>query len=383
MYNSNEDLDWIRVLCEKNFSKVVKNCPYVDLSSEECFKISKLAENASLSAKEEKVQKKDNENFEGRFFAGYVGEYAVNKYFGYIGKFKASYAGGSYSNTIADLSHLNLNVGIKTSRVGRSIKVNRDCNETQLICQYKEYTQMTSEGENSFIRVYLVGFLRPEYISIYCKRDYVDNPKLRYSKIAFVDFDKLLPFNEESLKKYMYNVKIENLSDRFGSKDSYSRINRTCLYMEKKYGYNMEIMGVPCIKNSPYRYRRFHNTFNKGVDSIEFQEEILSALSSDIVIGYGIGGYLHKLQANYKGNKEFKIKYVDLHDLFYNGNPNFAAKMSALWVNDLYVWSDYLEDNYYVEVNEKERKTFRRFRLCKEFLRKYSEWYSLKLKEGN
>ena len=71
------------------------------------------------------------------------------------------------------------------------------------------------------------------------------------------------------------------------------------------------------------------------------QEKVLEILSQKIVVGFGVSGYLHKLQGCYVGNKEYDIKYIELNDVIAMHNFEDSVEVACEWINRLYSWVDY------------------------------------------
>lgn len=361
--------DRIRSECILHFNLVKKHCPYIDLSEIELNRIRNFAKFAAMSGAVEERQHKDSDGFEQRFMIGFIGEYAISKYLGYRYLFKGSYPGGSFANNFADLSYLGYGVGIKSSRVGRSVKIGFKEEQVQLICQYEELSNVTLDGYKRYIRVYFMGFLKPEYINQYCLWDNVEegNLKSKGTKGGFYNFEKLIPFTIERLKGYAFNVDVKNYLYNNYNSNILGIVEDNCIYMEKEKGYELAIIPKPSIEGSAFKYYTVTTDFSR--ENVERQDEILNILSQRVVIGYGIAGYLHMLQNAYNGSNKYDIMYIDLDDIIRMYNLEDSAKLNSTWVNRLYAWRDYFKKYVSVERKSNEYHYDYHFRIVMAFLK--------------
>lgn len=366
-----EKIQELQNLSLEHFNKAKVNCPFIDLNEEDEKEIDRLAKYAAEVAAEEDRMQKDSNAFYNRFYSGFVGEFAVSKYFGVTKLFKGCYPGGSYTNDAVDLGYLGLNMGIKCSKVGSVVKVAFKERFPQIICQYKKLSEWKDNREVSYIRVYFMGILKPEYIEFYCKRDYIDdiNVLKKGSKGGFFEFEKLVPFSKEALSQYKSKVRIHNYLANGLSEMAVNLAKTSCIYFEKEKGYEVCAKPMPAIEGSKFKYHIMNKDF-RGI-SAEDQEAFFEILSKRIVVGYGITGYLNTLQDRYTGEKEFNIYYIDLDDIIRKSGPNgleVSAKISAAWVNRLYAWIDYLKEQNNLPKSRTEDFYDWHYRLCIDYI---------------
>lgn len=340
--------DKLHELSLEHFNKVKANCPYVDIEEEEYNKIIvKYAEYAAFVASAEKRATKDRDGYIYRFLSGFIGEYGFSKYLGVSHKFKGSYPGGSFTNDAVDLGYLGLNMGIKSSQVGGIVKVGFKERFAQIICQYKWLSEpiLTSDfevKERKYIRVYFMGILKPEYIPMYCNRDYLDDKAVldKGSKGGFFEFDKLVKFSKENIAKYKSKVQVDNFLTNGMSELAVNIVKNSCILLEKEVGWELVAQPFPPLENDAFKFHKANKEFKYMLP--KDQEAFLEILSKRVIIGYGVAGYLHTLQDRYTGDKEFNLRYIDLDDIIRMYNLEDSAMVSAQWVNKLYAWIDYV-----------------------------------------
>lgn len=330
----------LREECITHFNLAKNSCSYVDLSKEECNIISNFATAAAKAVMTEEKQKQINETTYKRFYTAFLGKYAVAKYLGCPYKFKGDFPGGSYTNKIDELSFLGYKIGIKCSHVGRTIKINFNNKYIQLICQYKELSEAGLDYEKHYTRVYIMGFLKPEDISKFCKKEYIEEESVRNrgTKGGFFEFEKLTPFSLAILEDNKYSVKVNNFIYKELTEDIVNIVKKSCNFMEKLKGYDLGLIPFSETENGSLDFT-FNTDFQK--ETLEEQEKVLETLSQKIVVGFGVSGYLHKLQGCYVGNKEYDIKYIELNDVIAMHNFEDSVEVACEWINRLYSWVDY------------------------------------------
>ena len=108
--------------------------------------------------------------------------------------------------------------------------------------------------------------------------------------------------------------------------------------MEKLKGYDLGLIPFSETENGSLDFT-FNTDFQN--ETLEEQEKVLEILSQKIVVGFGVSGYLHKLQGCYVGNKEYDIKYIELNDVIAMHNFEDSVEVACEWINRLYSWVDY------------------------------------------
>ena len=357
-------------MCREHFNLIKSSCVYVDLTEDECEFIKEQALRSAVNSKKEKRQETDKDGLDSRFFSGFVGEYAVGKFLGVSEQFNGSYIGGSYSNKHPDLMYLGYKLGIKTSRVGKTIKFNLHTSEPQLVCQYAHISEYGKAG----IRVFICGIMLPEYIQVHSDRDWIEEPKLRnrWVKLGFFKFDKLIPFNLDAIKEYKSNLQISNILYDTYDPILFENLDKGCVYMEKDVGYTINVVPYPVNTKLNKRYISFSSDLSSE-DSEDIQEIVEYLKSYDVIIGYGIGGYLRNLQSHYNLDDFASLRYLDLSDIIIKDDNDKGLLLGLTWLNTLYCWVDYLKFDSLLIQEEDERDLYYRCRLCIEYIKNHTD----------
>lgn len=341
----------------------------MDLTEEECQFITEQAEKSAVNSKAEKRQETDKEGLGNRFFSGFVGEYAIGKLLGVSEQFNGSYIGGSYSNKHPDLMYCGYRLGVKTSRIGKTVKFNLHTSEPQLVCQYTHIAEYGKTG----IRVFICGIMLPEYVFVHSDRDWIEEPKLRNRrvKLGFFKFDKLIPFSLDVIKEYKSNLQISNILYGVYDPILFENLDKGCVYMEKGVGYTVNIVPYPVNTKLNKLYISFSSDL-ASEDSEDIQEIVEYLKSYDVIIGYGIGGYLRNLQSQYTLDESVNLKYLDLSDIIVKEDSDKGLLLGLTWLNTLYCWVDYLKFESLIVQEENERDFYYRCRLCIEYIKNHT-----------
>lgn len=342
--------------CVCNFKKIERNCVRVLLSAEELTFLENLSAYCAGVSNDEVRQLNDKEGISRRYYTGFMGEYAVYKYLGIPHKFKGSVAGGSYSNNFPDLYRVGYNLGIKSAKYGHTIKCSKDSHEVQLVCICKEEHYISNGVQCSGAVVYLCGFLNYALIDTYAQWKYIEKKQLRLkgTKVGFLNFEELIPFSRETLNSFKVKdclacdlndyIKEYNRTKKMPEnvpQPNFASVNgvRKIVYLEKLFGFNL---GMATFDD---KGRKLYRTYNSDFchetedDMVDFFSQLSNA---DLVMGYGITGYLFTAADKYCGNNNFKFTYIDLFDVWEDENLIEARKVNNEWINKLYVWRDVL-----------------------------------------
>ena len=344
--------------CVANFKKIEDKCVKVELTSAELDYLLRLSEYCSGVSNDESRQLSDKDGIGRRYYTGFMGEFAVYKYLGIPYKFKGSVAGGSYSNNFPDLYRVGYNLGIKSAKMGRSIKCAKNSKEVQLVCICKNVSYVNEDGMYDGAIVYLCGFLDAERIDTYGQWKYIETKQLRNkgTKVGFINFEELIPFSPETLDSYkvkdcnacdLYDyikeykitkeVPVDCPQPTFSSKNGVRKI----VYLEKKFGYNLA-MATFDGDGSRKLYREYNSDFLYETDD-DMSDFFKQLSDADLVIGYGITGYLFTAADAYKGDNKFSFTYIDLFNVWEDEDLIEARKVNNEWINKLYVWRDKLQ----------------------------------------
>lgn len=347
-------------ICNEKFNICRPNCKIVKISEIEYDELKGYAKEIASIAKVENRKLKDKDGLYSRFLSGLIGEYAIGKYLGRLDLFNAYSAGGSYGNNHADCLCYNYKIGVKTSYLGRTIKLNRNSSTSQIICQY---TKNMVYGEDGLV-VFICGILPLEYIKFYGKLEYIEDEDLRKSgtKLGFFDFDRLIPFDLEILNtEYSINVKSYNLiNDVFKVSDLFDE-KTEFVYMEKKSWYFIEFLPCPIIEDDDFLFYRLSSDFKDTPNELE---KVLDRTQGRIVIGFGITGYIHILQEMYNGNKKYNINFLDIWDIMLRENRESATYLNEKWINSITVWEDFLTERFRFFNDENKSILKYHFNLC-------------------
>ena len=65
--------------------------------------------------------------------------------------------------------------------------------------------------------------------------------------------------------------------------------------------------------------------------SVSKQEELLKLLSDRILVGYGIGGFIHLLQKAYDGDNKYNLNYIDINTFLREYDKVSADEVAINW----------------------------------------------------
>ena len=399
---------YLRDICTSNFNMVKTELPFVDIDFDTCLKLFNSVKVTAAIAKREPRMEKDNNYLFKRFLGGVFGEYAVCDYFKLDKRKLIGSPGGSYTNDFADLLPWGYKIGVKNSKVGNSIKINKFYLYDQIICQYEilnnnPYQMKTKEDEKlekkygmhrgQKVRVYICGVLTENLQNFFCHKELVDTDDLykKDSKVGFIDFkflDKTILYSNALSLKYKTNIQIENILfsysrnpkefiDFLSSKSNfvYVELNDLKELVLYKYRYNEKYRNVNdsdkidinklficeekkqidfiCYK--PYRFNLSKSDFRVYQEKIK---EVLLFCSKNLVIGYGVRGVLHTFQSIYSGGLKGSLYYLDLSMVVNNEllceqmSYNFIDKEKDVWGKFLNVYKDISAFNYVHKIND-------------------------------
>tara|TARA_B100000315_G_C14510197_1_gene556603 strand:- start:212 stop:775 length:564 start_codon:yes stop_codon:yes gene_type:complete len=170
---------------EKIFKRNKNKFILINIENEDAKKASIFADNVILKKKVEYHHKMDPNSEFKRFFTGCLGELAIEKLLGI--HFIDWKIGNSIKFNIADLSCLNLNIGIKTVEYGKFPIIHKKVLRPEIIT-----VKLTDT------KVYVCGFASKQVLKKYQNDSLILSPTLKRkgTKTAFFGFDELIPFHD-------------------------------------------------------------------------------------------------------------------------------------------------------------------------------------------
>lgn len=268
--------------------------------------LSETAQHMADKENTEYVYSLDNWGISARWFVGLVGEYAVSKVllnWGLISEmpsFKLQEGFSSVYDT-ADLLKCGLNLGCKTSTVGRVIKVKEICKYSEVVCVYDKYQDT----------VYICGIATKEILEKYSDLDLIEDEVIRRKagtvagKVGFNRFDKLVPFTKENVEGFRVDLTLNH--HYFLSNQDRQNLVGNCTYIEKKED---RILFRHSLKGS----------ITEDAVEYPFTKEGLKRLTkilqpNHIYIGFQILPLLEKLQSEWVG-LPLQLEVIDLWEVF-------------------------------------------------------------------
>ena len=343
-------------IAKNSFNKIKCDKVCIDITVREFY--NKIQPRITYSKNEYEIaswQHEDNERADLRFRDGYIGEYAVLKLmFGNVENFY-SFPGGNYANAISDLASYGFNVGVKCSRFGKSVLVPKKMNGPEIICNYEKIEKEFYDIDDVIYKVYVLGYVTQEEVSKLGKIEYVESENCQEVgvKVGICDFDKILFFDSdfiESFKKLLYanifNVKVMDVSSQLFLNENLEKLEKKFNYVLMKDG-DLYIYKFPeYLKDNNFTIcpKKFEITDLKL--SVSKQEELLKLLSDRILVGYGIGGFIHLLQKAYDGDNKYNLNYIDINTFLREYDKVSADEVAINWCAK----SRELNLNWYVHI---------------------------------